>query len=52
MLINFIKPIANADFDFAFEDLDLPRALKKAMILHKGEFTPEYKYLEEYVKGY
>lgn len=52
MLINFIKPIANADFDLAFEDLDLPRALKKAMILHKGEFTPEYKYLEEYVKGY
>ncbi|HNW88687.1 MAG TPA: bifunctional lysine ketoglutarate reductase /saccharopine dehydrogenase family protein [Bacteroidales bacterium] len=52
MLINFIKPIANADFDLPFEDLDLPRAIKKGMVLHKGEFTPEYKYLEEYVKGY
>lgn len=49
MLINFIKPIANADYDQPFEDLDLPRAIKKGMILHKGEFTPEYKYLENFI---
>jgi len=51
MLINFIKPIANADYDQPFEDLDLPRAIKKGMILHKGEFTPEYRYLENFVGG-
>lgn len=49
MLINFIKPIANADYESNFEDLDLPRALKKAMILHKGELTPDYKYLESFI---
>jgi alpha-aminoadipic semialdehyde synthase len=49
VLVNFIKPIADADFDESFEDLDLPRAIKKGLILHKGELTPEYKYLEEFV---
>jgi alpha-aminoadipic semialdehyde synthase len=49
MLINFIKPLANADYDMHYEDVDLPRAIKKGMILHKGEFTPEYKYLENFV---
>lgn len=49
MLVNFIKPIANADYEMPFEDIDLPRAIKKGMILHKGELTPEYKYLESFV---
>ena len=49
VLVNFVKPIADADFEEPFEDLDLPRAIKKGLILHKGELTPEYKYLEEYL---
>lgn len=49
-LINFIKPIADCDFNEPFEDLDIPRAIKKALILHQGELTPDYKYLEEFVK--
>jgi len=49
MLSSFIKPLANADYDMHYEDVDLPRAIKKGMILHKGEFTPEYKYLENFV---
>ena len=49
VLVNFIKPIADADFDIPFEDLDLPRAIKKGLILHKGELTPDYKYLEQYL---
>ncbi|MCX6285948.1 MAG: bifunctional lysine ketoglutarate reductase /saccharopine dehydrogenase family protein [Bacteroidetes bacterium] len=48
-LVNFVKPIADADFDEPFEDLDLPRAIKKGLILHKGELTPEFKYLEEFL---
>lgn len=51
MLINFVKPIAVADFERTFEELDLPRALKKGMILHKGILTPEYKYLEKFVSA-
>jgi len=49
ILINFIKPIADADFDELYEDLDLPRAIKKGLILHNGELTPEYTYLEKYL---
>jgi alanine dehydrogenase len=50
VLINFVKPIADCDFNEDFEDLDLPRPIKKGLILHKGKFTPEFEYLEEYVK--
>jgi alpha-aminoadipic semialdehyde synthase len=49
-LVNFIKPIADCDFNEAFEDLDLPRAIKKALILHRGKLTADYEYLTEYVK--
>jgi saccharopine dehydrogenase (NAD+, L-lysine-forming) len=50
VLVNFVKPIADADFDENFEDLDLPRPIKKGLILHKGQLTPEYEYLEEFIK--
>ncbi len=50
VLVNFVKPIADADFEEHFDDLDLPKPIKKALILHKGELTPEYKYMEEFLK--
>lgn len=49
-LMNFVKPIADCDFDDHFEYLDLPKAIKKALILHKGELTPDFKYIENYLK--
>jgi len=49
-LVNFIKPISDCDFNEPFEDLDIPRAIKKALILHQGELTPDYKYLEQSLK--
>lgn len=49
VLVNFVKPIADADFDEPFEDLDLPKAIKKGLILHNGELTPDFRYLEEFV---
>jgi alanine dehydrogenase len=49
VLVNFVKPIADADFSENFEDLDLPKAIKKGLILHNGELTPDYKYLEEFL---
>lgn len=49
VLVNFVKPIADADFNESFEELDLPRPIKRALILHKGELTSDYKYLEEFV---
>jgi alpha-aminoadipic semialdehyde synthase len=50
VLINFVKPIADADFNESFEDLDLPKAIKKGLILHRGELTTDFKYLEEFLK--
>lgn len=49
VLVNFVKPIADADFEDSFEDLDLPKAIKKGLILHQGELTPDFKYLEEFL---
>lgn len=49
VLVNFVKPIADADFEDNFEDLDLPKAIKKGLILHRGELTPDFKYLEEFL---
>ncbi len=48
-LINFIKPIADADFESDFENLELPSPIKKAMILHKGKLTPDYEYIQQYL---
>ena len=50
VLVNFIKPIADADFNEHFDDLDLPRAIKKGLILHNGELTPEFKYIGNFLK--
>jgi alpha-aminoadipic semialdehyde synthase len=49
VLVNFVKPIYDCDFKQSFLDLDLPRAMKKALILHNGELTPDYQYLEKFV---
>jgi len=48
-LINYVEPIAVADYDCSFEDIKLPAPVKKAMILHKGQLTPDYKYIEKYL---
>jgi alanine dehydrogenase len=50
VLVNFVKPIADADFSDSFEDLDLPKSIKKGLILHQGELTHDFAYLEEFIK--
>jgi len=34
-----------------FEELALPPEIKRAVIVYQGELTPDYRYLEEYVRG-
>ena len=48
-LIGFIPEISKTDFAQAFDNLKLPAPFKKAMILHNGELTPDFKYLEQYL---
>jgi saccharopine dehydrogenase (NAD+, L-lysine forming) len=47
-LAGFVSSIAREDFSKNYEQLSLPGAIKKALILHKGELTPDYKYIEKY----
>ncbi len=49
VLVNLIKPVLNADYEQPFEKLQLPPEIKKAIICHKGELTPDYRYLENYL---
>lgn len=48
-LIGFVPDVMNADFSQSFEKLILPGPIKKAMILHNGELTPDYQYLKEHL---
>ncbi|MCF8367912.1 MAG: hypothetical protein K9G76_02630 [Bacteroidales bacterium] len=48
-LFRYIKAIATADYSANFEALDLPNPIKKAVILHKGELTPDYQYISKYL---
>ena len=46
----YVKDLVNTNFNDTFENLTLPAPLKRALILHNGEFTPNFKYMEEFVK--
>jgi len=47
-LAPFIIDLTKTDFDKSFNELNLPAPFKRALILHNGEFTPDYKYMEEF----
>jgi len=49
-LMPFMPAIAAADFGGTFEACELPPAVRKAVILFKGEFTPAYRYMMEFVR--
>lgn len=48
-LMPFMPALAAADFRAPLEQIVLPPELRRALILHHGEFTPEYEYLKRYV---
>ncbi len=48
-LENFVVPIATADYSKNFDDIKLPESIKKALILHKGQLTPNYSYIKKYL---
>jgi alpha-aminoadipic semialdehyde synthase len=51
VLKDFLPELATADFSLPFEDLALPDALKRATIVHRGQLTPDYRYLEPHAAG-
>lgn len=50
VLKRFIPALASADLNVAFADLNLPPELKCAVILYKGELTPAYTYMRQFLK--
>ncbi|MCB2210616.1 hypothetical protein KQI52_00725 [bacterium] len=50
MLKPFLPALASADYSVPFEELDLPPEFKRALIAHQGELTPDYKYIEDFLK--
>ena len=49
ILGDMVPALAQADFESDFEGLHLPPHLKKAVITHRGELTPNYRYLQDAV---
>ena len=49
VLSPYMPAIAAADYTKTFEQCMLPPELKKAVILFRGELTPEYKYMRQFI---
>lgn len=48
-LMKFVSPIVKADFSVDFDRLELPPEIKKAVILHHGKLTPDYRYINKFL---
>ena len=48
-LRDFIPILARTDFNGSFEELDLPKELKDAVIVYHGNLTENYAYLQEHI---
>jgi len=46
----FIPGLVNANLELDFDKVDFPEEIKRAVIVYKGELTPDYEYLQEYLK--
>ncbi len=49
VLAEFIPALAAADYRVPFAELALPDPIKRAVITHRGELTPDYRYLQQYL---
>lgn len=50
VLSEYVAPIVQADYSCSFEQLALPAAVKRAVILYNGQLTPEYRYLAAFLQ--
>ncbi|MFX1263706.1 MAG: hypothetical protein ACFFAZ_16775, partial [Promethearchaeota archaeon] len=48
-LLPLVRGITDADFAAEFEDSQLPDSIKKATIVFRGKFTPEYEYMRDFL---
>lgn len=50
-LMPLVPKLFETDYSKSFEQLNLIPELKNACVVYKGELTPNYKYLEEFLKS-
>ena len=50
-LAPFLEALGDADFERPLEELKLPPEVRRAVILHRGRFTPEFARLEAFLDG-
>jgi alanine dehydrogenase len=48
-LKGFVPALARADFEGPFERCELPPEVRRAVILYRGELTPDYEYLRRFI---
>jgi len=48
-LKGYVPQMASADWSVPFEQLDIPAPIRAAVIAHRGELAPEYRYLKEFL---
>jgi alanine dehydrogenase len=49
VLLAYAPALASADYAAPFADLALPAELKRAVIAHRGELTPDFAYLAQHL---
>ncbi len=50
-LLPFVHAMGVCDYSKPFESLALPPEIKRAVIVHRGQLTPEFNYLKQYLKA-
>ena len=50
VLRDMVPALAAADWRAAFDELELPPHLERAVIVHRGELTPAYRHLKEHLE--
>jgi len=50
-LLPFIPALAKADFTQTFEQLEIPKEFKRAIITHDGHLTPDYIFLNDFINN-
>ncbi|MFZ2358828.1 MAG: bifunctional lysine ketoglutarate reductase /saccharopine dehydrogenase family protein [Anaerolineae bacterium] len=49
VLLPYVPALAHADYSASFDHLTLPPEIKRAVIAHRGELTPGYRYLQQHL---
>jgi alpha-aminoadipic semialdehyde synthase len=51
VLRELVPSLAACDYSRPFAELDLPDSLRRAVITHRGELTPDYQYLRGFLEA-